>query len=200
MTTAEHQALDSQALAQLFTDARTHHGFLDKDVPDDVLKQLYDLTKWAPTAFNASPARFVFVKSKAAKEKLAQALMPNNVEQTMQAAVTVIVATDSEFYEHLPRLYPAYDARPIFANNPALADIAGFRNGTLQGAYLLLAARALGLDGGAMSGFDNAKLDELFFPEGKVRSNFLLNLGYGDHSKLYPRGPRLAFEEAARID
>jgi 3-hydroxypropanoate dehydrogenase len=200
MSSNQHQALDANALAQLFTDARTHHGFLDKEIPDDILRQLYDLTKWAPTAFNASPARFVFVKSKAAKEKLAQALMPNNVEQTLQAAVTVIVATDSEFYEHLPRLYPAYDARPIFANNPALADLAGFRNGTLQGAYLLLAARALGLDGGAMSGFDNAKLDELFFPEGKVRSNFLLNLGYGDQSKLYPRGPRLAFEEAARID
>lgn len=193
-------ALDNQALAQLFTEARTHHAFLDKEIPDEVLKQLYDLTKWAPTAFNMSPARFVFVKSKAAKEKLAQALMPNNIPQTMQASVTVIVATDTEFYDELPRLFPAYDARPIFANNPQAAEIAGFRNGTLQGAYLLMASRALGLDSGAMSGFDNAKVDELFFPDGKTRSNFLINLGYGDSSQLYPRGPRLAFEEAARIE
>lgn len=193
-------ALDNQALAQLFTEARTHHAFLDKEIPDEVLKQLYDLTKWAPTAFNMSPARFVFVKSKAAKEKLAQALMPNNIPQTMQASVTVIVATDTEFYDELPRLFPAYDARPIFANNPQAGKIAGFRNGTLQGAYLLMASRALGLDSGAMSGFDNAKVDELFFPDGKTRSNFLINLGYGDSSQLYPRGPRLAFEEAARIE
>lgn len=193
-------ALDNQALAQLFTEARTHHAFLDMEIPDEVLKQLYDLTKWAPTAFNMSPARFVFVKSKAAKEKLAQALMPNNIPQTMQASVTVIVATDTEFYDELPRLFPAYDARPIFANNPQAAEIAGFRNGTLQGAYLLMASRALGLDSGAMSGFDNAKVDELFFPDGKTRSNFLINLGYGDSSQLYPRGPRLAFEEAARIE
>lgn len=193
-------ALDNQALAQLFTDARTHHAFLDKEIPDEVLKQLYDLTKWAPTAFNMSPARFVFVKSKEAKEKLAQALMPNNIPQTMQASVTVIVATATEYYDELPRLFPAYDARPIFANNPELAQIAGFRNGTLQGAYLLMASRALGLDSGAMSGFDNAKVDELFFPDGKTRSNFLINLGYADQSQVYPRGPRLSFEEAARID
>lgn len=193
-------ALNEHALAQLFTEARTHHGFLDQDIPDDVLKQLYELTKWGPTAFSMSPARFVFVKSKTAKEKLAQALAPNNVAQTLQAPVTVIVGTDTEFYEHLPALFPAYDAKPIFAGNPVLAAEAGFRNATLQGGYLILAARALGLDSGAMSGFNNAKLDELFFPEGRVRSNFLLNLGYGDTSKLYPRGPRLLFDEAARIE
>lgn len=193
-------ALNEQALAQLFTDARTHHGFLDQDISDGVLKQLYDLTKWGPTAFNMSSARFVFVKSKAAKEKLAQALSPTNIPQSMQAPVTVIVATDAQFYEHLPTLFPAYDAKPLYANNTAMAAEAGFRNGTLQGAYLLMAARALGLDSGAMSGFDNAKLDALFFPEGRVRSNFLINLGYGDHSKMYPRGPRLSFDDAARIE
>lgn len=192
--------LNDQTLAQLFTEARTHHGFLDQDIPDDVLKHLYNLTKYGPTAFNMSPARFVFIKSKAAKEKLAQALSPGNIQQTMQAPVTVIVATDTHFYEHLPTLFPAYDAKPLYANNPTLAAEAGFRNGTLQGAYLLMAARALGLDSGAMSGFDNAKLDTLFFPEGHVRSNFLINLGYGDHSKLHPRGPRLSFDQAARIE
>src|SRR3990167_8383022 len=177
--------LNDQTLAQLFTEARTHHGFLDQDIPDDVLKHLYNLTKYGPTAFNMSPARFVFIKSKAAKEKLAQALSPGNIQQTMQAPVTVIVATDTHFYEHLPTLFPAYDAKPLYANNPTLAAEAGFRNGTLQGAYLLMAARALGLDSGAMSGFDNAKLDTLFFPDGHVRSNFLINLGYGDKSKLH---------------
>lgn len=192
--------LNDQALAQLFTEARTHHGFLDQDIPDDILKRLYDLTKYGPTAFNMSSARFVFVKSKAAKEKLAQALSPGNIQQTMQAPVTVIVATDTHFYEHLPTLFPAYDAKPLYANNPTFAAEAGFRNGTLQGAYLLIAARALGLDSGAMSGFDNAKLDTLFFPDGRVRSNFLINLGYGDHSKLHPRGPRLSFDQAARIE
>lgn len=192
--------LNDQTLAQLFTEARTHHGFLDQDIPDDVLKHLYNLTKYGPTAFNMSPARFVFIKSKAAKEKLAQALSPGNIQQTMQAPVTVIVATDTHFYEHLPTLFPAYDAKPLYANNPTLAAEAGFRNGTLQGAYLLMAARALGLDSGAMSGFDNAKLDTLFFPEGHVRSNFLINLGYGDKSKLHPRGPRLSFDQAARIE
>lgn len=192
--------LNEQTLAQLFTEARTHHGFLDQDIPDALLKQLYDLTKYGPTAFNMSSARFVFVKSKAAKEKLAQALSPGNIQQTMQAPVTVIVATDTHFYEHLPTLFPAYDAKPLYANNPAFAAEAGFRNGTLQGAYLLIAARALGLDSGAMSGFDNAKLDALFFPDGRIRSNFLINLGYGDHSKLHPRGPRLSFDEAARIE
>lgn len=192
--------LNDQTLTQLFTEARTHHGFLDQDIPDDVLKHLYNLTKYGPTAFNMSPARFVFIKSKAAKEKLAQALSPGNIQQTMQAPVTVIVATDTHFYEHLPTLFPAYDAKPLYANNPTLAAEAGFRNGTLQGAYLLMAARALGLDSGAMSGFDNATLDTLFFPDGHVRSNFLINLGYGDQSKLHPRGPRLSFDQAARIE
>lgn len=192
-------ALNEQALNQLFTDARTHNGFLDKDIPDALLKQLYDLTKWGPTAFNMSSARFVFVKSGEAKQKLKQALMPGNVDKTMQAPVTVIVGTDTKFFEHLPQLFPAFDAKPLYEGNPAFAAEAGFRNGTLQGAYLIMAARALGLDCGPMSGFDNAKVDELFFPGGLVRSNFLINLGYGDSSKLYPRGPRLGFDIAASI-
>ena len=192
-------ALSNEALAQLFTEARTHHAFLDKDIPESVLQQLYDLAKWAPTAFNMSSARFVFVKSKAGKEKLASALMEGNIPQTMQAPVTVIVATDTRFYDELPRLFPAFDAKPIYAGNEAFAREAGFRNGTLQGAYLLLASRALGLDSGAMSGFDNAKVDELFFADGRYKSNFLINLGYGDNSKLYPRGPRLDFSEACQI-
>jgi len=190
--------LSDETLAQLFTEARTHHGFSDRAVPDDLLKQLYDVAKWGPTAFNMTPARFVFVKSKEAKEKLCTALLGSNVEQTMRAPVTVIVATDTRFYDELPRLFPAFDARAIYAGDEAGAATAGFRNATLQGAYLLLASRALGLDSGAMSGFDNAKVDELFFPDGRWRSNFLVNLGYGTGT-VYPRGIRLPFEEACRI-
>ena len=190
--------LTPESLAQLFTEARTHHGFTDQPVSDDLLRKLYDLAKWGPTAFNMTPARFVFVKSKEAKEKLATALMGSNVEQTMEAPVTVIVATDTRFYEELPRLFPAMDVSGFYSGDPAGAHTAGFRNGTLQAGYLLLASRALGLDSGGMSGFDNAKVDELFFPDGRWRSNFLLNVGYGS-GKLYPRGPRLAFDEACRI-
>ncbi len=191
--------LNENALKQLFTEARSHHAFVDREIPDALLHQLYDLTKWAPTSFNMSPARFVFVRSKSAKEKLATALMEANILQTMQAQVTVIVATDTEFYNELPHLYPAFDAKPIYANNPAAADEAGFRNGSLQGAYLMLAARALGLDIGPMSGFDAGKINELFFPEGRYKANFLVNLGYGDISKLHSRGPRLSFNEACSI-
>lgn len=190
--------LSPETLARLFTEARTHHGFRDEPIADDLLRKLYDVAKWGPTAFNMTPARFVFVKSKEGKEKLGQALLGLNVDQTMQAPVTVIVATDSRFYDELPRLFPAYDVRALYANDEAGAHTAGFRNATLQGAYLLLASRALGLDSGAMSGFDNAKVDELFFPDGRWRSNFLINLGYGTGT-VYPRGIRLSFDEACRI-
>jgi nitroreductase len=192
-------ALDHDALATLFTAARTHHAFLDKPIPEETLEKLYELAKWGPTAFNMSPARFVFVCSREGKDTLSQALMPSNVQQTLQASVTVIVATDTRFYEHLPHLYPAYDAKPLFENNAALAEVAGLRNSTLQGAYLLMAARALGLDCGPMSGFDPVKLDSLFFPDGRFKSNFLINIGYADPAGTYPRGPRLAFEDAVRI-
>lgn len=191
--------LDDAALDQLFRNARTHNAWQAKDVPDALLHQLYDLVKWAPTSANSSPARFVFVKSPEAKAKLKDALAPGNVEKTMTAPVTVIVAQDMAFYDKLPQLFPHADARSWFAGNDALIESTAFRNASLQGAYLLMAARALGLDTGAMSGFDAAKLDAAFFAGTTIKSNFLINLGYGDVAGLFPRSPRLAFDEAARI-
>lgn len=191
--------LDDRSLDILFRDAHTHRHWLDKPVGDVLLHQIYDLMKWAPTSANCCPARFVFVRSAAAKQRLLPAMAPGNVEQTRTAPVTAIIAYDLEFYEKLPVLYPPADARSWYAGNQPLIAATAFRNGSLQGAYLLLAARALGLDAGPMSGFDNEKVDREFFPDGKVKSNFLINLGYGDRSKLYPRGPRLRFEEAAQI-
>lgn len=164
-----------------------------------MLKQLIELVLLGPTSANSSPGRFVFVKTQEGKEKLRPALSPCNLEKTMAAPVTAIVAMDMAFYEHLPKLFPHADARSWFAgNDKAIADTA-FRNSTLQGGYLILAARALGLDTGAMSGFDTAKVDEAFFAGTTVKSNFLINLGYGDPSKLFPRSPRFAFDEAAQI-
>ncbi|MDR6379292.1 3-hydroxypropanoate dehydrogenase [Paraburkholderia caledonica] len=157
------------------------------------------MTLLGPTSANCSPGRFVFVKSPAVKEKLRPALSPGNVDKTMAAPVTVIVGMDMAFYEHLPKLFPHADARSWFAgNDKAIADTA-FRNSTLQGGYLILAARALGLDAGPMSGFDATQVDETFFVGTTIRSNFLINLGYGDASKLFPRSPRLSFADAARI-
>ncbi|MFN8767575.1 MAG: malonic semialdehyde reductase, partial [Lysobacteraceae bacterium] len=187
------------ALDQLFRSARTHNAWQAKDVPDALLHQLYDLVKWAPTSANSSPARFVFVKSPEAKAKLKDALAPGNVEKTMTAPVTVIVAQDMAFYDKLPQLFPHADARSWFAGNDALIESTAFRNASLQGAYLIMAARALGLDTGAMSGFDAAKLDAAFFAGTTIKSNFLINLGYGDEAGLFPRSPRLAFDDAARI-
>ncbi len=191
--------LNDAALDTLFRDARTHNGWQDKPVPEDLLRRLYDLMKWGPTSFNCSPARLVFVTSQEAKEKLRPALMEGNVEKTMAAPATVIVGHDPRFWEHLPRLFPAMDAKSFFEGNEEFAETTAFRNGTLQGAYLIIAARALGLDVGPMSGFDNAAVDAAFFPDGRHQSNFLANLGYGEAAALYPRGPRLEFEEAARI-
>jgi 3-hydroxypropanoate dehydrogenase len=195
-------ALDDASLDTLFRNARTHNVWLDRPVSDDTLRRLYDLVKWGPTSANSSPARFVFVRSKEAKERLAPALSAGNLEKTMQVPVTVIVAHDLTFFDQLPKLFPhARDARSWFSDSPDLAQATAFRNGTLQGAYLILAARALGLDCGPMSGFDNAKVDAEFFggPEGTVKSNFLINLGYGDPAKLFPRNPRLGFEEACTL-
>jgi nitroreductase len=192
-------ALPDAALDQIFRTARTAHGFRPDPVPDATLHALYDLLKWGPTAFNCQPARFVFVRSAAAKERLKPALSPGNVAQSMAAPVTVIVASDAQFYDHLPSQFPAYDARPIFANNAAAAQGTAFRNGSLQGAYLIVAARALGLDAGPMSGFDAAKLDAEFFPDGRNKSNFLVNLGVADPAAIHPRGPRLDFATAAQI-
>jgi 3-hydroxypropanoate dehydrogenase len=191
--------LDDRSLDIIFREAHTHNVWLDKPVGDELIRQIYDLLKWAPTSANSSPARFVFVRSAAAKQRLLPAVSPGNADKTRTAPVTAIVAYDTEFYEKLPQLFPQADARSWFAGNQPLIDTTAFRNGTLQGAYLILAARALGLDAGPMSGFDNAKVDQEFFPGGKVKSNFLVNLGYGDHAKLFPRNPRLPFAEAAQI-
>ncbi|HPO25325.1 MAG TPA: malonic semialdehyde reductase, partial [Arenimonas sp.] len=163
------------------------------------LRGIYELMKWGATSANSCPARIVFIKSKEAKEKLGQAISDGNRAKTLAAPVTALVATDYAFYEKLPQLFPHADAKSWFVGNQALIDTTAFRNATLQGAYLMLAARALGLDCGPMSGFDNAKLDELFFAGTTVKSNFLINLGYGDVAALFPRSPRLSFDEAASI-
>ncbi len=201
--------VNDQALDTLFCKARTYNSWLDKPVSDDLLRQLYDLMKWGPTSANCSPARILFLRTPEAKQRLKPALAPLNVEKTMKAPVTAIIAYDLKFYELLPRLFPHNPgAREWFANSPELAEATAFRNGSLQGAYFILAARSLGLDCGPMSGFDNAKVDEEFFPvstpdeaspSGPVKSNFLCNLGYGDPAKLFPRSPRLAFEEACKL-
>lgn len=192
-------ALDTRSLDQLFRDARTYSGWLDRPVGDEALRALYDLMKWAPTSANGSPARLVFVKGREAKERLLLSLAPGNIEKTRTAPVTAIVAQDMAFYEHLPVLFPHADARAWFEGNPPLIASTAARNSSLQGAYLILAARALGLDAGPMSGFDNEELDREFFPDGRIKSNFLVNLGYGDPGSLFPRSPRLSFEQAARI-
>ena len=197
----DQMRLDDDSVKQLFVEARTHNKWWPRRVDDALLRELYDLAKLAPTSANSQPMRLVFVKSREAKERLKPALAPQNVEKTMTAPVTVIVAHDLEFYERLPKLMPHVDARSWFASRPAeQIERAAFQGSSMQGAYLILAARALGLDTGAIGGFDNAKVDAAFFPDGTVRSNFLVNLGYGDRGGLYPRNPRLDFDEACRID
>jgi 3-hydroxypropanoate dehydrogenase len=208
------ERLNDEALDRLFREARTHNAWLDRPVSDDTLRELYDLVKWGPTAANAGPARFVFLRSRAAKERLRPALAPGNADKTMAAPVTVIVAYDLLFYRQLPKLFPHNPGMANhYATNPQLVETTARRNSSLQGAYLILAARALGLDCGPMSGFDNARLDEEFFgagkecegcdqeffPEGHVKSNFLVNLGYGDPAALLPRLPRLDFAEACTL-
>ncbi|MCU0754421.1 MAG: malonic semialdehyde reductase [Xanthomonadales bacterium] len=190
--------LDDAALKQLFLDARTQNAWQPTPVPDAVLTELYDITRMAPTSANCSPARFVFVRTPEGKERLKPALSAGNLAKTMQAPVTVIVGTDYAFYEKLPQLFPHADARSWFVGNQPLIDATAFRNATLQGAYLMLAARALGLDCGPMSGYDAAKLDAEFFAGTTVKSNFLINLGYGDPAGLFPRSPRLGFDEACQ--
>jgi 3-hydroxypropanoate dehydrogenase len=192
-------AISNESIGQLFTGARTHHAWQDKPVDDGLLHDIYDLTKWGPTSANCSPIRIVFVKSQSAKEKLLPALSGSNAEQVRAAPVTAIIAYDQKFYDQLPSLFPAYDARPMFVSNPAMSEQTAFRNGTLQGAYFILAARTLGLEPGPMSGFNNAKVDQAFFEESSWKSNFLCNIGYGDTAKLHPRGPRLSFDQACLI-
>jgi 3-hydroxypropanoate dehydrogenase len=192
--------LDDLALDQLFRAARTQNKWQDRPVPDAKLEELYELLKWGPTSANSSPARFVFVRTSEGKAKLKEALSAGNTEKTMTAPVTAIVCYDSYFYDKLGQLFPHADAKPWFTSSPEFAEKTAFRNGSLQGAYLMLAARAIGLDVGAMSGFDNAKVDELFLFGTGWKSNFLVNLGYGDPAGLFPRSPRLSFDEAARLE
>lgn len=191
--------LDKQALDIIFRQARTHSAWLDKPVASEVLKQVYDLTKMAPTSANCSPMRIVFVQSKEGKEKLKSCLAPGNIDKTMTAPVTALIASDYEFYNHLPKLFPHTDAKSWFVGNEDLINTTAFRNSSLQGAYFILAARACGLDCGPMSGFDNQLLDETFFKGTSYKSNFICNLGYGDASALFPRSPRFDFEEACKI-
>jgi 3-hydroxypropanoate dehydrogenase len=191
--------LDDKALDAIFRNARTHNGWLDKPVPDEVLRRLYEIMKWGPTSANTQPCRLVFVRTREGKEKLRPALSEGNTAKTMAAPVTAIVAYDSQFYEHLPKNFPHNaDAINWFKGEgkEAVAHTTAFRNGTLQGAYLIVAARALGLDIGAMSGFDNAKVDAAFFPDGRFKTNFLCNIGYGDSKALFGRSPRMSFEDA----
>jgi len=190
--------LSDEGLDLIFREARTYRAWRAGEVSDALLQAVYELAKLGPTSANCSPMRVVFVKSAAAKERLKPCLDEGNVGKTMSAPATAIVAHDTRFYEFMPRLAPHADPR-VFADDPDLAQATAFRNGTLQGAYLMLAARALGLDCGPMSGFDGAKLDAAFFPDGRFKSNFLCNLGVGDPAKLRPRAPRLAFDEACAI-
>jgi 3-hydroxypropanoate dehydrogenase len=185
--------------AQLFTDARTQNGYLDLPVSDAQLHALYDLLKFGPTAANSSPARFRFVRSAEAKSRLLACVSPGNVAKIEQAPVTVIVGMDLEFFEQLPKLFPHADARAWFAGKPAAIQDTAFRNSSLQGGYLIIAARALGLDCGPMSGFDAAKLDAAFWAGTAVKTNFICTLGHGDASKLFPRSPRLSFDEACSV-
>jgi 3-hydroxypropanoate dehydrogenase len=191
--------ISNDALDQLLRQARTHSTWLPKRVPVELLREVYDLARMGPTSANSTPARFLFLESEAAKARLLPALAPLNVEKTKAAPVTVIVAWDTEFYEKLPQLFPHADMRSHFVGNQSVIDETAFRNSSLQGGYFILAARAVGLDCGPMSGFDKAKVNAEFFPDGKWKANFLCNLGYGDRSKLFPRNPRLEFDEACRV-
>lgn len=194
-----HTTLSAEALAQLFSAARTHNAWQPREVGDAQLHAIYDAMKWAPTSANCSPVRIVFVKSAHAKARLAPAMAEGNRAKTLSAPVTAIVGSDYAFHEKLPYLFPHADAKSWFDGNQPMIDTTAFRNASLQGAYLILAARALGLDCGPMSGFDHAKVDAEFFAGTSVRSNFLINLGYGDASGLHPRSPRLSFDEACLI-
>jgi 3-hydroxypropanoate dehydrogenase len=189
-------ALDEAALDILFREARTKWEFTDEPVTDTDLQAIYDLMKLGPTSANCSPARLVFVRTPEGKEKLKPALSAGNIDKVMAAPVTVILAQDPLFYQHLPALFPPADAKAWFSGNPDLAEETAFRNSSLQGAYLMLAARALGIDSGAMSGFDKNKVDRAFFAASGWKSNFLINLGHGVAEHPYPRLPKLSFEEA----
>ncbi len=191
--------ISQEALDLLFHEARTHSTWLPEPVPVELLRKTYELARLGPTSANGAPARFVFLTTPGAKALLKPVLAPGNLDKTMAAPVTVIIAWDTEFHENLPRLFPQADIRSYFVGNKPLIEENAFRNSSLQAAYFILAARALGLDCGPMSGFDADKLDAEFFPDGKWKVNLLCNLGYGDPSKLHTRNPRLSFEEASVI-
>ncbi|HEY1782306.1 MAG TPA: malonic semialdehyde reductase [Roseiarcus sp.] len=195
----DHKTIDASSLAQIFTEARTHNVFVDRPVSDESLKKAIELAKMGPTSANQSPLRALFLRSPEAKERLRPALAPGNLDKTMSAPVVAITAYDEKFYDHLPFLMPHRDMRSYFSGNPALAARSAFQNGTLQVAYFIIALRAVGLDTGPMTGFDNAKVDAEFFPEGNFKSNVLINIGYGDHEKLFPRSPRFSFDQIAKI-
>ena len=191
--------INAAALDQIFLKARTHNKWLDRDVPDELLHRLIDIMKMGPTSANCSPARIIFVRSEEAKNRLVPHLMEANQAKTLAAPVCAIIGYDLEFHHHLPQLFPHDDARSWFEGNDELIAQTAFRNGTLQGAYFMIAARALGLDCGPLSGFDNAAIDKEFFAGTTNRSNFLCNIGYGDASVLFPRSPRFSFDEIAKI-
>ena len=192
--------LDPVVLDQLFREAHTFNKFADRPVAEQTVRDLYELLKWGPTSMNAQPGRYVFLHIATALERLVPAMIAANAEKTRKAPLTVIVALDTQFFDNLPTQLKAYDARPMFAGNAPLADATAFRNSSLQGAYLMLAARALGMDCGPMIGFDAAKVDAEFFPDGRWKSNFIVNIGYGlETGGHYPRGPRLGFDEVALL-
>jgi 3-hydroxypropanoate dehydrogenase len=191
--------LDHTGQDLIFNTARTQNSWHPQAVAEELLRRVYDLTKMGPTSANCSPARFIFVVTKEGKEKLKPCLGAGNLEKTMAAPVTAIIGYDTKFYDLLPELFPHADARSWFAGNDAVAQETAFRNSTLQGAYLMIAARSLGLDAGPMSGFDQAAVNAAFWPEGQVKSNFLCNIGYGDDKQVFARSPRLPFERACQI-
>ena len=194
------ETVNDAGLNSIFRNARTQNSWQAQSVADDLLRKMYDLMKMGPTSANCSPARFIFVVSPEGKEKLKPALSAGNLAKTISAPVTAIIGYDTKFYELLPELFPHDKAAPSwFSGNEALAQETAFRNGTLQAAYLMIAARSLGLDCGPMSGFDQAKVNATFWPDGRIKANFLCNIGYGDDLKIFPRGPRLAFERACEI-
>lgn len=193
------EKLGARELDLLFREARTHNGWTDENVGDATIEAIFDLAKMGPTSANCSPMRIVFIRSQEAKERLKPHLMEGNVEKTMAAPVTAIFADDMKFYEHLPKLFPHADAKSWFEGNDALIEETAFRNGTLQAAYFMIAARALGVDCGPMSGFNQKAVNAEFFPDGRFKSNFLCNLGHGDPDKLFDRSPRFAFDEVCEI-
>ena len=191
---------DLNKIKDLFIAGRTHNEWLEKDVPDSLLHELYNLMKWGPTSANCSPARITFIKSQEAKNRLVKYLIESNIEKTISAPVSAIIAYDTKFYEFIPKLFPHNpEAKEWFSGSEEFAEVTAFRNSSLQGAYFILAARTLGLDCGPMSGFDNVGIDNEFFSESDFKSNFICNIGYGDHNKLFDRSPRFDFDEVCKI-